>query len=203
MEAPARPRRYLLQSEMMLGPMMQALLEDRFKLKMHRVNRQVPVYELTVKSEAKLRPHLQGDCLPFERGQPRPEPKPGQPPVCKSAGISNFYPAASVSGDYLPLDSLAGGLYGIGAVDRPIVNKTGFAGIFDLHLRFVSLAPPAEGGGAAQPGPDAADLPSVFAEIEDQLGLKLDAAKGTQEFLVIDSIARPIIGLEIKKRAPV
>ena len=33
---------------MMLGPMMQALLEDRFKLKIHRETRQVPVYALTV-----------------------------------------------------------------------------------------------------------------------------------------------------------
>lgn len=175
--------------EMMLGPMMQALLEDRFKLKMHREVRQVPIYELTVKNEAKLRQHLQGTCTPPEPGQPRPEPPPGQPTVCKGASIGNVYPAASVSGDYLPLDTLASGLYGIGAVDRPVVNKTGFTRIFDLHLQFVSLSP--SPGATVQQGVDAAALPSVFAEFEEQLGLKLAVAKGPQEFLVIDSIGRP------------
>jgi uncharacterized protein (TIGR03435 family) len=175
--------------EMMRGPMMQALLEDRFKLKLHREVRQVNVYELTVKNEAKLRQHQQGDCTPLERGQPRPEPSPGQPAVCKGASISNVYPAASISGDYLPLDTLASGLYGIGAIDRPIVNKTGFARIFDLHVQFVSLAPPP--GAQVQPGANVAGLPSVFTALEEALGLKLEPAKGPQEFLVIDSIERP------------
>lgn len=178
--------------EMMWGPMMQALLEDRFKLKMHREVRQVPIYELIVKNEAKLRQHLQGTCTPSEPGQPRPEPVPGQPAACKGASIGNVYPAASVSGDYLLLDTLASGLYGIRAVDRPVVNKTGFARVFDLHLRFVSWSPsPGAPGTPAQPGVDAASLPSVFAELEEQLGLKLQAAKGAQEFFVIDSISRP------------
>ena len=63
--------------EMMRGPMMQVLLEDRFKLKLHREVRQVPVYELTVKNTSRLAAHQQGNCTPFERGQPRPSPEPG------------------------------------------------------------------------------------------------------------------------------
>jgi uncharacterized protein (TIGR03435 family) len=44
--------------EMMRGPMMQALLEDRFKLKMHRNIVEIPVYELTVdKGAPSLRQH--------------------------------------------------------------------------------------------------------------------------------------------------
>jgi uncharacterized protein (TIGR03435 family) len=175
--------------EMMRGPMMQALLEDRFKLKLHREVRQVSVYELTVKNEAKLRQHQQGACTPFERGQPRPEPVPGQPRVCEGISISNGRPAASVSGDFSPLDTLATGLYGIGAVDRPIVNKTGFTRIYDVHLQFVSLLSPP--GALAQPGVDDASLPSVFTALEEELGLKLAPAKGPQEFLIIDSIERP------------
>jgi uncharacterized protein (TIGR03435 family) len=54
--------------EMMRGPMMQVLLEDRFKLKLHREVRQVPVYELTVKNTSRLAAHQQGNCTPFERG---------------------------------------------------------------------------------------------------------------------------------------
>jgi uncharacterized protein (TIGR03435 family) len=91
----------------------------------------------------------------------------------------------------LPLDTLATGLYGIGAVDRPVVNKTGFARIYDLHLQFASLSPPP--GAIAQPGADDAGLPSVFTALEEELGLKLGPAKGLQEFLVVDSIERPSV----------
>jgi uncharacterized protein (TIGR03435 family) len=89
----------------------------------------------------------------------------------------------------MPLDSLAVGLYGIGAVDRPVVNKTGLSRIFDLHVQFVSPSPPP--GVPAQAGADDAGPPSVFTALEEALGLKLESAKGPQEFLVIDSIERP------------
>jgi len=49
----------------MMGLMLQALLEDRFKLKIRRENREVPVYALTVaKGGPKLPPFQQGSCLP-------------------------------------------------------------------------------------------------------------------------------------------
>lgn len=51
---------------MMNGPMLQALLEDRFKLKIHRETREVPVYALTVATGApKLQP-FQGTCIPWD-----------------------------------------------------------------------------------------------------------------------------------------
>src|SRR5579862_81475 len=55
-------------SEMMQGPMLQALLEDRFHLKVHRASKQVPVYELTVvKGGPKLKP-FDHHCIPAEPG---------------------------------------------------------------------------------------------------------------------------------------
>jgi uncharacterized protein (TIGR03435 family) len=64
----------------MMGPMMRALLEDRFQLKIHRETRVVPVYALTVaKGGAKLQPAQEGSCIssdfehlpPSEPGAPR------------------------------------------------------------------------------------------------------------------------------------
>jgi uncharacterized protein (TIGR03435 family) len=56
--------------ELMRGPMLQALLGDRFKLKVHRETREAPVYVLTVaKSGSKLKPFKEGSCVSLsERG---------------------------------------------------------------------------------------------------------------------------------------
>lgn len=59
---------------MMQGPMMQAVLEDRFKLKIHRETRQGPVYELALgKGSTKLKPFREGGCTPVALGQPLPQ----------------------------------------------------------------------------------------------------------------------------------
>ena len=59
-EGPAR-------QEMMRGPMMQALLHDRFKLRVHRESREIPVYNLTVaKGGPKLQPYRDGSCVPLD-----------------------------------------------------------------------------------------------------------------------------------------
>jgi hypothetical protein len=51
---------------MLSGPMMQALLEDRFHLKIHRESKEAPVYALTVaKGGPKLAPFAEGTCTPF------------------------------------------------------------------------------------------------------------------------------------------
>lgn len=59
---------------MMQGPMMQAVLEDRFQLKIHRETRQGPVYELALgKGSPKLKPLQEGSCIPVAIGRPLPE----------------------------------------------------------------------------------------------------------------------------------
>jgi hypothetical protein len=62
---------------MMQGPMMQAVLEDRFQLKIHRETRQGPVYELAPgKGSPKLKRFQEGSCTPVALGRPLPEPTP-------------------------------------------------------------------------------------------------------------------------------
>jgi uncharacterized protein (TIGR03435 family) len=54
--------------EKMEGPMLQALLEERFQLLLHRETRQLAVYKLSVgKSGAKLRASQEGSCTPTSR----------------------------------------------------------------------------------------------------------------------------------------
>ncbi len=68
-------------------------------------------------------------------------------------------------------------------LDRPVVNRTGLTGMFDVHLEFF----PPESAAADTPGAGA----SIFTAIEEQLGLKLEATKGPYNVLVVDSIERP------------
>jgi uncharacterized protein (TIGR03435 family) len=51
----------------MLGPMMQRLLEERFRLNVHHEKKEMPVYALTAaKSGAKLQKFIEGSCMPME-----------------------------------------------------------------------------------------------------------------------------------------
>jgi uncharacterized protein (TIGR03435 family) len=177
---------------MMLGPMLRSLLEERFQLKLHRETKEVPVYALTVaKGGAKLRPYKEGSCSstdPTISADPLnlpPRPEPGQKPFCGSIGIGTF----GVDGHAMDLDAFARILDRI--LDRPVVNKTGIAGKFDFHLEFT-----ADGDtpriGVRDPRPsDPTGLPSIFTALQEQLGLKIESAKGPGEFLVIDHVERP------------
>jgi len=83
-------------------------------------------------------------------------------------------------------------------LDRPVLDKTGFTGAFDLKLRFTAdqatMGLPGSGG-PGDPGgsgiPANPDLPNIFAALQEQLGLKLVPAKGPVEVLVIDHVERP------------
>jgi hypothetical protein len=82
---------------MMQGPMLQALLEDRFKLKIRREVRDVPIYALVVgKSGPKLEAARKESCTPFDfTNGPPPLPEPGQFPCGsfrpdKSGGVETF-----------------------------------------------------------------------------------------------------------------
>jgi uncharacterized protein (TIGR03435 family) len=72
--------------------------------------------------------------------------------------------------------------------DRPVVDRTGLSGGFDFDLSFPELATPADrrGGG---PGSDSGG--AIFAAVREQLGLRLEPARGPLEFLVIDAVTRP------------
>jgi uncharacterized protein (TIGR03435 family) len=90
-----------------------------------------------------------------------------------------------------------------GVVGRTIVDKTGLKGLYDVKLQWTP-DPPAGGGNApAGPGgpggPGGPEIgpgidpngPSIFTAIQEQLGLKLDPAKGPVNVLVIDSVQKP------------
>jgi uncharacterized protein (TIGR03435 family) len=181
--------------ETMSGPMLQALLEDRFQLKIHRDTREVPIYALTVAKGGTKLTEYRVTCVRFQPrqpGDPMPALAPGQKNCRDLIGMPKG-PNMSLEAQAATLDDitiLIGRL-----VDRPVVNKTAIAGKFDVRLEFAiegttMKMPPADPAGIpAQPSTDPAG-PSIFTAIE-RLGLKLEPAKGPGDFLVIDHVERP------------
>ena len=165
-----------------LALMVQSMLEERFKLKAHTETRELPLYELTVaKGGSKLK--LSDDQTPPPAllgagGGPRGGALP-------RGGIRVGRGDLEAQAQTLSLFAMAlGALY----VDRPVVDKTGLAGLYDIRLQFtpdrgLTATPP--------PTPAAPSGPSIFNALEEQLGLKLEAARGPLPVLVIDSIERP------------
>jgi len=170
---------------MMLGPLMQTLLEDRFHLKVHRETREIPVYVMTVaKDGPKLQAAQEGACLHYD---PTVFNQPGTPPGGKpwcavpngtKKGSLSVFDARGINLDlYATLIRL----------DRPVIDRTGLAGTFDIHVEWLPDEADRPDAGAASDPPGTA----LIAAIRRQLGLQLDAAKGPYEFLVIDRIERP------------
>ncbi len=186
---------------MMMGPMMQALLEDRFRLKIRSETREVPVYALTVsKGGPKLRAAPAGSCATLDYNHPPAPLPPGQrpPPLCKFARVTGR--GFEVNGDTMSefAEALSGRL------DRDVVDKTGITGLFDFEVALYPDAPranlPPPGPGAAPPPPapppppDPSDPGVALAAAQAALqkyGLRLESAKGPGRFLVIDSIEPP------------
>lgn len=184
--------------DVMRGPMLQALLEDRFKLKIRRETREVPVYNLTVaKNGPKLQPSPEGSCTAFEAFD-FTKPPTGQGPICAGRMLGPLKPILTWRVRGGSLDDLARSL---GAdLDRIVINKTGIPGKFDFRLEFSpdettvglnSLRTP-DGPLVSPSSPsDPAGGPSIFTAIQEQLGLKLESAKGPREFLVVDRAEKP------------
>jgi uncharacterized protein (TIGR03435 family) len=170
---------------MMQGPMMQAILEDRFKLKIHRETRQGPVYELALgKGSPKLKPLQDGSCTPAVVGRPLP-PLPSGQRLCRNM----VSPRGSVDFEGGTL-SMFVGLLGM-ALDRP---ETGITDYFEIHLKFSpddSAPLPPSTADPGSPAVGAADAPGIFQAIQEQLGLRLVPAKGPVDVLVIDHIEKP------------
>jgi uncharacterized protein (TIGR03435 family) len=163
--------------EMMKGPMMQSLLEERFSLKIHWETKQRDIFELiAARSGPNLQRAKEGGCVVSDRNHPLPTPAPGEaaPVLCGvlRRNASGGFDVASVTMADLCRQSSA-------YADREIVDKTGIVGVFDVH---VDLNP-------ADIAPD--DDGSVIAAAVKKLGLQMRPAKGSVQLLMIDHVEKP------------
>ena len=186
-----------------LQQMIQSMLEDRFQLKAHTETREVPIYNLVV---AKGGPKIKSsaDQTPTRLTAPSSTPLycgsgpaespllPGPPPGQRASLADRDFilprgtlilfrtPTGRViRGEAVALANLISTLQP--SLGRPVVDKTNLKGLFDFIMHMPDEVEP-----ISPPDP----VPSILAAFQE-LGLKLQAAKGPIEVLVIDSVQKP------------
>ena len=178
--------------------MLRMLLENRFQLKTHRETRDLPVYALVAaKGGLKLPPPKEGGCVDSVEDAPAewaggrmaaPGEAPSAKPRCGSAGLTLGPPAgARMQGGKIAMPELVRRLSLL--LDRSVIDKTGFAELFDLQLDFV----PDETTPAMPPPPPDSGISgsSIPQALRQQLGLQLESTKGPVEVIVVDHAERP------------
>lgn len=170
---------------MMNGPMLKTLLEDRFKLKIHRGTKEIPVYELTIAKGGLKAPRPAGTCTPLDWNTPLPDQLQNQTQKQCIDRETRRGPSVLVQLDAVSIAAFI--KFFLSRLDRPVIDKTGLTGLFDFHLEY---APDQAGVNGPATSADPEGSP-IFTALQQQIGLKLTRAKGPGEFLVIDHVERP------------
>jgi uncharacterized protein (TIGR03435 family) len=144
------------QQRQMIREMLQVFLVDRFKMKLHRETRDVPVYVLTLaKTGSKLQPAKAGDH--YDHGLMRADGKVQGPGLWSPQW-------QQLVGQGVPISDLARQLSQ--KLGRPVLDQTGLSGNYDFNLQWASA--------------------SLLAAVPEQLGLELNEQTAPVEMLIVD-----------------
>jgi uncharacterized protein (TIGR03435 family) len=173
------------------------LLADRFNLRMHVEQRDMPVYVLSVaRKDGRLGPGLTKpalDCDAYRRAQTRGDALPidptrkkvGDRQPCATALMPVFNNTRVIPGAHVRISAGSARLSDIlelvsRELGRPVIDRTGSAQLFDIEVQY-SLTPAVDG----ETGPP------FRAALRDQLGLRIDDSQAVSDVLVIDHVDRP------------
>lgn len=159
--------------------MLRRLLEERFQLKSHWEERDGALYDLVVSKPGKLT-ETSGDCLGILVDRASATNAPPDDAPCGSLRNTPGH----TKGYRLTSEQLAGSLSFF--LQRPVVDKTGLTGKYDIELEWTP-----EQTLMRTPDPATAGPPSIFISLREQLGLKLQSAKGPVRVLAVDHVAKP------------
>lgn len=185
----------------LLGPMLRALLEDRFKLKLHRETQDAPMYAMSIaKSGLKIEPIGPDGCEQADQ--------------VSSQAAARDHAAAVIAGTVKPNCS-GMTMLGTGGHTRWVMGGTSLPGLaqtltawmdhfvldrtdastdtkYNITLDF-ALDEHVPGPDKRNPASNFAqpEAPNIFSALEQQVGVTLTATKGPQGVLVIDHIERP------------
>jgi len=144
--------------------MLRTLLEDRFKLAVHRETRDFPGYAMVVgKSGFKLKPVDPGGSSTNSNGRGR---------------VNDF------TGTKVSMDQLAA--YVARELDQVVIDQTGIAGVYDFELHWTREDQTPAGDGNSPPNP----LPTLPLALQDVLGVRLQPRKVPVQVIVVDHIER-------------
>jgi len=148
--------------------MFQKLLSERFKLSFHRETKELPVYALVIAKGGPKLHEAKHSVMRLGRGE------------LTSQGVGIALLARTLSRQ----------------LGRPVLDKTGLPGYYEFTLHWTPDESQTFIGFDGTIIPDNArppdsSWPSVFAAVQEQLGLKLESQKGPVEILVIDHVEKP------------
>jgi uncharacterized protein (TIGR03435 family) len=168
--------------------MVRSLLADRFKFAMHYEDRQAPFFALVLARPGKLGPQIRAyrnDEEPCTTASPPVGIVSGDfPAMC---GLPQWLEPTQtgltrVGFRNVSMQQIATYTSGLGELDRPVLDRTGLSGTFDLVVGYDRNAnsPNSEPIG-----------PTLFEAMKDQLGLKLESQTGPVRTFVLDHIEEP------------
>jgi uncharacterized protein (TIGR03435 family) len=179
--------------------MVRALLGERFKLVVHNETREMSIYALVLaRSDGRRGPQLNPaavDCAAM-RGRPGGGPPPTPPAPGERMPCGMRMTPGNISGGGMTMAQLASALGRMPAVNRIVQDRTGLTGGFDFDLTWTPDQMPQLPPGGLPPGapplpPIDPNGPSLFAAVQEQLGLKLESTRGAVEVVVVDRAEQP------------
>ena len=148
------------------------MLAERFGLKTHLETRNTSIYNLVVvKGGVKMQ--VVPPPPPPDNGEAPPPPRPADVRAHGSQHGLEFV------GSNASMRAIAGALSSM--VEAPVIDQTGLTGTYNYTLQF--------GRDWSDHDPDS--WPSIFTAVQEQLGLKLEAAHESVPNLVVDHITKP------------
>ncbi|HXW54959.1 MAG TPA: TIGR03435 family protein [Candidatus Cybelea sp.] len=158
--------------------MIRPLLGDRFQLRFHEVEKNVPVYTLVIsKNGSKLRPSKPDDCGP----------------LVEHSQTLRMMGRGYVLGLCVPMELITQML--TDQLGRPVIDHTGLKGDFDFTIHWTpdeEVQPSRSEDVSSQENtrPDS-DWPTLFAAVNEQLGLRLRGERGPAGAIAIDHLEEP------------
>ena len=166
--------------------MLRNLLTDRFKIRVRRQQRKLPIFALLIaRDDRRLGPNLTSvkvDCAAYKEAfsklqSSRPPPEPGQPfqpATCDTLMVANQ--GVRLAGRAVELSEFARTLTPY--FEAPVMDRTGLPGQYDFELTFVR-------------DPQATDGAPLATALREQLGLRVERQQAPMDVLVIESAERP------------
>lgn len=182
---PSRPETV----EMMRGPMMQRLLEERCRLKLRRLSREIPAYALRIRNGGlRLQPARGANCIRITFNPSAPAvANPSNLPACGFFG----------AGENGTVQTLGQTMEGLSAqisawIDQKVVDRTRLTGVYDIVLNVPAADFMPQRSAAADPvSQPPMDRAGEISGALGKLGLKLERARISIVTLAIDHIERP------------
>jgi len=163
--------------------MCQSLLTDRFKLAVHREEKEVSKYDL-VAAKTGIKIRSSSDLNPEDRASPEP-PRSHPPmkldregfPELNRPGMIGVNGHIRLYDPKMTMEFLASTLSN--QLGKPVTDSTGLQGAYEIRLYWVdeTLPPSSDNAG-----------PTILRAVQDQLGLRLESKKGPVQFLIVDHV---------------